>query len=158
MAHAVTRLPSLVKVKDIEASVSRFAGFDWMGFVATEESVKSMAGVLGFCVGVVVISVLALFSLPAAQDAKFHNAPDSAKDLKNPYQGQMPADAKALYQARCAICHGETGEGTGNIPSLAKGRTQSAADGEVLWYVTKGDVDNGMPSWQGLPQDDAGKS
>jgi glucose/arabinose dehydrogenase len=119
--------------------------------------VKSIARVLGFCVGVVVISVPALFSLPAAQDAKFHNAPDSAKDFKNPYQGQMPADAKALYQARCAICHGETGEGTGNIPSLAKGRTQSAADGEVLWYVTKGDIDSGMPSWQGLPQDERWK-
>jgi glucose/arabinose dehydrogenase len=86
-----------------------------------------------------------------AQDPSFHNAPASAKDLKNPYsEQQVPAGAKALYQTRCAGCHGVNGEGTGNIPALAKGHTQTAADGEVFWYVTKGDVNNGMPAWEGL--------
>jgi len=103
------------------------------------------------------IGAVVLFPRLAAQDAKFHNAPDSAKELKNPYQGRTPADAKTLYQARCAVCHGETGEGTGNIPSLAKGRAQSAADGEVFWYVTKGDINNGMPSWQSLPEEERWK-
>ena len=101
--------------------------------------------------------MLVLLSSHAAQDAQFHNAPRSAKELKNPYQGQIPADAKGLYQARCAVCHGENGDGTGNIPSLAKGPTRLAGDGEVFWYITKGDVNNGMPSWQGLPEDERWK-
>ena len=42
------------------------------------------------------IAAVVLFPRLAAQDAKFHNAPESAKDLKNPYQGRMPADAKSL--------------------------------------------------------------
>ncbi len=32
--------------------------------------------------------------------------------------------------------------------------TQSASDGELFWYITKGDVENGMPSWETLsPQE-----
>jgi glucose/arabinose dehydrogenase/cytochrome c5 len=119
--------------------------------------VKSIGRVAGFCAGIFAITGLVLLSSHAAQDAQFHNAPESAKELKNPYQSQMPADAKGLYQARCAVCHGENGDGTGNIPSLAKGPTRLAGDGEVFWYITKGDVNNGMPSWQGLPEDERWK-
>jgi glucose/arabinose dehydrogenase len=28
---------------------------------------------------------------------------------------------------------------------------QSASDGEIFWFITKGDLANGMPSWQQLP-------
>src|SRR6266567_6848005 len=87
-----------------------------------------------------------------AQNPNFHNAPASAKELKNPYEGQRLASAKPLYHLRCARCHGENGEGSGNIPALAGGRAQSASDGELFWYVTKGDVNNGMPSWSTLPR------
>ncbi len=34
--------------------------------------------------------------------------------------------------------------------SLASGAAQSASDGELFWYISKGDVDNGMPSWTSL--------
>jgi len=95
-----------------------------------------------------------LWFLPAlrAQNASFHNAPASAKELKNPYQGQQLPRAKALFHLRCARCHGENGEGSGNIPALANGHAQSATDGEIFWYVTKGDVNNGMPAWGNLPK------
>ena len=106
---------------------------------------------------VVALGVVLPFSFLDAQENSFHNAPDSAKSLKNPHQGQTPVDAKALFQKRCAACHGAAGEGTGNIPSLAAGRAQSAADGELFWYISKGDVNNGMPSWQGLPEDERWK-
>ncbi len=33
---------------------------------------------------------------------------------------------------------------------MAHGGTQSASDGEIFWYITKGDVGNGMPSWETL--------
>jgi glucose/arabinose dehydrogenase/mono/diheme cytochrome c family protein len=97
------------------------------------------------------LSVLAV-CICAAQDANFHNAPASAKAQKNPYEGQHPASIRSAYHQNCAQCHGENGEGSGNIPALATGRTQSATDGEIFWYITKGDINNGMPSWQTLPE------
>jgi glucose/arabinose dehydrogenase/cytochrome c553 len=90
--------------------------------------------------------------LAQTQNANFHNAPASTKAQKNPYEGQHPASAKASYDKNCAQCHGPNGEGTGNIPALAAGNSQTAADGELFWYITKGDVNNGMPSWQALPE------
>lgn len=86
-----------------------------------------------------------------AQNANFHNAPAAVKEQKNPYVGQHPASVKAAYHLRCARCHGENGEGSGNIPALATGKAQSASDGELFWYITKGDLNNGMPAWQNLP-------
>lgn len=104
----------------------------------------------------VAICVMVLFALMAASQAQvptFHNAPASTKEQKNPYEGQHPASARAAYQLRCASCHGPNGEGTGNIPALATGKAQGASDGELFWYITKGDVNNGMPSWQTLSQE-----
>jgi glucose/arabinose dehydrogenase len=89
-----------------------------------------------------------------AQDAHFHSAPASSNQLKNPYAGQQAAIAAGsrLYTANCGSCHGIRGRGTGNIPSLAHGSTQSASDGEVFWFITTGSVDNGMPSWASMPE------
>ncbi|MGC2196801.1 MAG: cytochrome c [Terriglobales bacterium] len=52
----------------------------------------------------------------------------------------------------CRSCHGINGRGTGNVPSLSHGPTQSATDGEVFWFITTGSVDNGMPSWASLSE------
>ena len=83
----------------------------------------------------------------------FHDAPPSVKQQKNPFEGQHPVSARADYVQRCGACHGQNGEGTGNIPALATGKAQSASDGELFWYITKGDVNNGMPSWESLPEE-----
>jgi glucose/arabinose dehydrogenase len=72
--------------------------------------------------------------------------------MKNPYAGQQGDAARSAYQVRCSNCHGERGEGMGNVPALASGGTQSASDGELFWYITKGDVKNGMPSWESLSE------
>lgn len=104
----------------------------------------------------VMSSVILLFSASTliAQDARFHNAPASSNQLKNPYAGQSAAIAAGakLYTVNCGACHGIAGRGTGNIPALAHGPTQSAPDGEVFWFITTGSVDNGMPSWASLPE------
>jgi mono/diheme cytochrome c family protein len=92
-------------------------------------------------------------SVLLAQDAHFHNAPASSNQLKNPYAGQPTAAAAGsrLYATNCGSCHGIKGRGTGSIPPLSEGPTQSASDGEVFWFITNGAADNGMPSWASLP-------
>ena len=95
----------------------------------------------------------AAFLLAAVVDTKFHNAPDSARAMKNPYEGDAAAAqaGKQLYAHNCLSCHGKSGQGAGNVPSLVDGRLESATPGEVFWFITKGDKDNGMPSWAQLP-------
>jgi len=102
---------------------------------------------------VAIFAVTAVLPSPAsAKNANFHNAPASAKALQNPYQGQQPPNARALFHLRCARCHGENGEGSGNIPPLKAERIKAVTAGEIFWFITKGDVPNGMPSWATLPK------
>jgi glucose/arabinose dehydrogenase len=88
-----------------------------------------------------------------AQDARFHNAPASVDSMKNPYAGKPDAVAAGykLYAKNCVSCHGSKGDQSGNIPSLNAGDTQKAKDGQVFWFITRGAVSNGMPSWASLP-------
>lgn len=97
---------------------------------------------------------LAATSMQAA-DSPFHDAPSSAKAMKNPYAGQQAAiDAgKTVYARNCLSCHGRTLQGTGNVPSLIDGKLKGVTPGEIFWFVTKGDKDNGMPSWSFLPEE-----
>ena len=104
-------------------------------------------------ISTVLLSLLSIGSVAAlAADTPFHNAPASAKAQKNPYAGQpAAADAgKALYMRNCLACHGKTLQGTGNVPSLVDGKLKGVTAGEVFWFITKGDKDNGMPSWASL--------
>jgi len=113
--------------------------------------VKTNLGIFtGSLASCAVVSLL-LFPAWSAENPSFHNAPASAKTTKNPYQGHQLASAQSAYHLRCASCHGGNGQGMGNVPALASGRAQSASDSELFWYITKGDVKNGMPSWETLP-------
>jgi glucose/arabinose dehydrogenase len=106
------------------------------------------------------IQIAAAILLPTALlladdvDANFHNAPASSKVMKNPYEGQAAAISagRQLYTRNCLPCHGRNGGGTGNVPSLIDGKLETTAPGEVFWFITKGDKDNGMPSWAQLPE------
>ena len=100
------------------------------------------------------VAAVFLVSTLLAQDAHFHNAPLSSSQRKNPYAGQHAAAVAGakLYAMNCGSCHGIGGRGTGNIPPLSKGPTQSAPDGEVFWFITTGSVNNGMPAWGALPE------
>jgi glucose/arabinose dehydrogenase len=114
------------------------------------ESVKVRVSVLASSIAL--STAIATFpSQLKAQDKNFHDAPASAKQMTNPYSG--PAAAGRLsYQNSCSNCHGANGQGSGNIPQLTGGRMKAATDGELFWFITKGDVDNGMPSWASLPE------
>ena len=99
--------------------------------------------------------LLCALAVSQAQNAKFHNAPASAKSTKNPYAGQAGAAGEGLklYTRNCGSCHGVGGRGTGNVPALSAVWKKQPTDGEIFWYVTRGDVENGMPSWQRIPDD-----
>src|ERR1019366_2857676 len=76
------------------------------------------------------------------------------RQLKTRYAGHRAgavAGAK-LYATNCSSCHGVSGRGTGNVPALSQGPTQSASDGEVFWFITTGSVNNGMPAWASLAE------
>ena len=89
-----------------------------------------------------------------AQNARFHNAPQVAVEVQNPYAGQAQAISagKKVYTSNCGACHGIGGKGNGNIPPLTDKTIQATPDGAIFWYITRGDKDNGMPSWAGLPK------
>ena len=89
-----------------------------------------------------------------AQAPDFHKAPATAAQTKNPLAGQPDAATagRALYQQNCQACHGTTGQGSGNIPALREGPTQAAPDGSIFWFITQGDLNNGMPAWASLPE------
>src|SRR5207248_812086 len=100
-------------------------------------------------------TLLAVAAL-AAPGQGFHGAPASAAGTRNPFdhKPQAVAAGAELYTSNCGACHGRNGRGTGNIPPLARGPAQSATDGELFWFITRGDEDNGMPSWKQLPEND----
>jgi glucose/arabinose dehydrogenase/mono/diheme cytochrome c family protein len=90
-----------------------------------------------------------------AQTSSFHDAPASSKGTKNPLAGDRRAAeiGGQVYATNCSACHGPQGQGTGNIPALKTGPAQAATDGEIFWFITKGDASNGMPSWTGLSEE-----
>ncbi|HEY4048319.1 MAG TPA: PQQ-dependent sugar dehydrogenase [Acidobacteriaceae bacterium] len=109
--------------------------------------VRTLSRPLAISAAAIVLTLSTLL----AQESTFHNAPASTKQLKNPYEGQ-PAAGGPLYQSSCANCHGASRQGSGNIPSLNGDKFKSVTSGELFWFITKGDVDNGMPSWASLPE------
>jgi glucose/arabinose dehydrogenase len=102
----------------------------------------------------VFIAFILSLSWLTAQDAHFHNAPSASAQLKNPYAGNSAAvqAGARLYAMDCRSCHRTGGLGHGNVPALSSGPTQSAPDGEVFWLITTGSLDKGMPSWEGLTE------
>jgi mono/diheme cytochrome c family protein len=121
----------------------------------SESSAVKIVSKLGIdLLAIVVVAIFLIEVTLRADDAKFHNAPDEVIGLKNPYAGQAAAAEAGgkLYAANCAICHGQSGQGTGEIPALMRGPAQAATDGEVFWFITTGSLNSGMPSWQKLPE------
>jgi mono/diheme cytochrome c family protein len=89
----------------------------------------------------------------AAQNSSFRNAPPSAAELKNPYPSASAAAAgKKLYALDCAQCHGNNLQGIAPAPALDRGRVKDAKPGELFWFITKGKLESGMPSWGNLSQ------
>jgi mono/diheme cytochrome c family protein len=89
-----------------------------------------------------------------AQEKGFRGAPSSAAGMTNPYSGNANAAAggKKLYAQNCAQCHGNNLQGMGPAPALESANVKSAKPGELFWFITNGNLNNGMPSWSNLPK------
>ena len=101
-------------------------------------------------VGAIILSS----SIGWSQTPNFRGAPDSAKEMKNPYEGNAAgAEAgKPLYHLRCARCHGENGRGSGRHPAIAGGCHPQNHVRECLVHHP-GRSQARMPSWRKLPAD-----
>jgi glucose/arabinose dehydrogenase/mono/diheme cytochrome c family protein len=101
--------------------------------------------------------IFALYSLVwglmlKAQTTSFHDAPASVKNLKPLANIDQLDSARQSYERHCASCHGVSGQGTGNVPSLRMAAIRFATAGELFWFISRGDPSNGMPSWEQLPE------
>ena len=107
-----------------------------------------LVSLTAFAVAVAVVPSL------RAQNKDFHDAPASSKRLKDPYapSHNVLATGHELFHHYCARCHGESAQGSGNIPSLVDGGMETVTPGEVFWFISKGSPQNGMPSWAKLPK------
>ncbi len=87
------------------------------------------------------------------------------KDWKNPVE-DSDENAKVgaeHFQHHCMICHGLDGHNTGvpfaskmdpPVPDLASNDVQGYTDGQLKWIIQNGIAPSGMPSWQGILDDD----
>ena len=109
-----------------------------------------------FCIAAIwtVATVLSTVSFTFAQNSGFRSAPGSAAQMKNSYaaDAQAVAGGKKLYFQNCAQCHGNNLQGIGPAPTLLSSKVKNAKPGEVFWFITNGDLNNGMPSWSQLPK------
>lgn len=86
-------------------------------------------------------------------DVKLGDAPAAARLRQNPYAGVPEAAlaGKKLFKRHCATCHGAEGFGKGKAPGLRSQAVRNARPGEMFWFLRNGDLNQGMPSWSRLP-------
>jgi mono/diheme cytochrome c family protein len=116
---------------------------------------QKRARILLAIIGVLLIAALTAFIF--ANNVSDWNAPPEAKVLTNP----LPRDpgfiaaGKALYQERCANCHGDLGNGKGNdswkywakpADFTDASTMNKVTDGELFWKITVGRKP--MPSFE----------
>ena len=119
-----------------------------------EERLRGEIRIVRLLLYAVIATALCCAFILAAQDKGFRDAPASAAELKNPYAGNASAAAggKKLYNQNCAQCHGNNLQGMGPAPALESANVKNAKPGELFWFITNGNLNNGMPSWSNLPK------
>lgn len=65
-----------------------------------------------------------------------------------------PADTPGAvsFGEHCVACHGDHGQGGGNIPALTTQQVQGQSEQALFEFITKGNPKSGMPSWAQLPE------
>ncbi len=116
---------------------------------------QKRARILLVVIGVLLIAALSAFIF--ANNGSDWNAPPAAKALANPLPRDpaLIAAGKAVYQEKCANCHGDSGNGKGNDSwkywATPADFTDASAmnkmtDGELFWKITAGR--RPMPSFE----------
>lgn len=108
--------------------------------------------------GASLVALWALSIASAHEGHKHHNAPVSAKKLKNPLQAneETIAAGRSLFNKHCASCHGEDGKAKTEIAAAMKKRPtdltakemRGITDGEIYWVITNGIRKSGMPAFK----------
>ena len=103
----------------------------------------------------VIASVLACgIASSARKGSLVQQAPVEYAQLPNAYEGDplaVRAGAK-LFARECSACHGADAHGIGKTPPLVIPDVYRAAPGALLWVLTNGSLNRGMPSYAHLPE------
>ncbi len=101
-----------------------------------------LAGIL------MIVTLVSANSKNIQQEETIWKAPASADKLVNKYKDVKEAvfEGKKIFNAQCAICHGETGEGNGiagagltpRPSNLISDLVQQQSDGAIFWKITNG--------------------
>ena len=85
-----------------------------------------------------------------AQDATSKpDVPPDAVDVKNPIPASPKSleHGKKLFESQCTMCHGDNGDGSGDLAATLKmkvpdltdpGAQKKRSDGEMFWIITYG--------------------
>ena len=81
-------------------------------------------------------------------------ASSKALAMSNPLENDATAGRAGakLYKRECSTCHGESREGSANVPPLAQAEVYRAAPGTLFWILRNGWLTTGMPSFAHLPE------
>lgn len=101
---------------------------------------------------------------PEDHMAGAHDVPEDAAAVPNPFtddEESLAAGAE-LYAVRCAVCHGEMGEGDGpgatgleTAPAdLHEDHVQGLSDGALFYIISHGRPDTPMPAWEDVLDED----
>ena len=105
------------------------------------------------------ISVVLIFSFyVSAHEMGGAKIPEKAKKAKNPVKADDKSirRGKELYKTNCLMCHGEKGDGKGEIAAQLKEKPanftdkhmmREMTDGEIFYIISKGE--DLMPAWEG---------
>lgn len=102
------------------------------------------------------LAQLGLTTVAAQQrrsDAILLNAPFADQSVRNPYAGKDEARlaGQKLFHRHCEECHGQSGVGAVDAPSLQTQLVRSTAPGALFSFLKNGNLRQGMPSWSRLP-------
>ncbi|MGB9628546.1 MAG: c-type cytochrome [Thermodesulfobacteriota bacterium] len=105
---------------------------------------------------VLVLSLMAIETLVFSHEKTGWIAPEEAKKMKNPIKATKVSiqKGKEIYDKKCALCHGEKGDGKGPAgkglspkpTNFRESHGEKMTDGEHFWKITTGR--GPMPSYE----------